>query len=151
MSLRDIILPELTICNVILTNKKQALEKIARLLNDADHRIKYQDILKVLQQRERLGSTAIGHGVAIPHSRAANLKKAVCVVMSLNNAINFEAEDTVAVDLIFGLLVPEKADEEHLKILSTLAYKLRNKAFRTKLREARTDEALFRAMVEDDS
>ena len=148
INLSKILSPELTVCNSAdTTNKKQVLEKISQMVHDIDHAIKYQEILGILQQRERLGSTAIGQGVAIPHGRIANLEHPVCVLLSLEKAIEFDPSNTVAVDLIFGLLVPKKSKEEHLQILSALSEKLQSKTYRETLRAAKTNEALYQAAI----
>jgi len=146
--LNTILAPELTICNDSkTTNKKQIIEKISHLVHQANHAIKYQEILEVLQQRERLGSTAVGHGVAIPHGRITNLEYPVCVLISLEKAVEYSSEDAVAVDLIFGLLVPTEEDEKHLDVLAALSKKLQDKEFREKLREAKTNADLYQAAI----
>jgi len=146
--LNTILSPELTICNDSkATNKKQIIEKISHLVHQENSAIKYQEILETLQQRERLGSTAIGHGVAIPHARIANLEHPVCVLITLKKAIEYSSEDTVAVDLIFGLLVPKDEDSKYLDVLATLSKKLQNKEFREKLRQAETNADLYQAAI----
>lgn len=149
-SLSKILSPELTACSVTgLTNKKQVLEKISQMIYEIDHAVKYQETLEILQQRERLGSTAIGHGVAIPHGRIPHLEYPLCVLISLNKAIEFDSSDAIAVDLIFALLVPTESDEEHLQILAALTNKLKSKNYREKLRAAKTNEALYNAAISE--
>ncbi len=146
INLNTMLSPELTICNSSESgNKKQVIEQISQLVHQAHHAIKYQEILETLQQRERLGSTAVGHGVAIPHGRVANLEHPVCVLITLEKAIEYDAEDTVAIDLVFGLLVPKDEETEHLNVLTALSKKLQNKDFREKLRQAETNADLYQA------
>lgn len=145
-NISKILSPELTVCNLSGDiNKKQLLEKISLIAHEVDHSIRYQDVLSTLQQREKLGSTAIGHGVAIPHGRVAALEHPMCVLISLDKAIEFDPSEPIAVDLIFGLLVPEDAEEEHLQILATLANQLKSESYRERLRAAKTNDELYHA------
>lgn len=148
--LSKILSPDLTLCKLgMVQNKKQALEEISRLVYEVDHAIKYQETLEVLQQRERLGSTALGHGIAVPHGRIPHLDNPICVLMTLEKAIEFDASNNESVDIIFGLLVPEKANDTHLEILSALVSKLKTATYRDKLRLATTNEALYQAALEN--
>ena len=150
VNLNTILAPELTICNYSgAINKKQILEKISDLVHETHHAIKYQEVLEKLQLRERLGSTVIGHGIAIPHGRVSKLEQPVCILMTLEKAIEYNVEDAVAVDLIFGLLVPEDAEKEHLEVLSTLSKKLQSKNFREQLRQAKTNPDLYKAATSE--
>ena len=152
INLSKILSPELTVCNSAdITSKKQALETISKMVYDIDHAIKYHETLGILQQRERLGSTAIGHGIAIPHGRIPNLEHPVCILISLEKAIEFDPSNTVAVDLIFGLLVPKKSTEEHLQILAAITQKLQSKTYREALRTAKTNDALYQAAISEDT
>ncbi|MCH9770688.1 MAG: PTS sugar transporter subunit IIA [Gammaproteobacteria bacterium] len=144
MKLKDTMHPTLARCNLSFSNKKQALEQISRIASAADSNVRYQDILDRLLQRERLGSTAIGHGIAIPHAQIEGLYQPICTVLTLSQAINFSGDDEAqAVDLIFGLLIPKDGNAEHLNILAELSEKLQNKNFRQTLREAKTNQELF--------
>lgn len=147
---KEILSLEQTVCNsATCTNRKLALEQISRIAHDIDHAVKYQEVLSRLQQRERIGSTAIGHGVAIPHGRIPNLSRPICILISLKKAIEYDDKDKVAVDLIFGLLVPENATDEHLQILASLSNQLKLKEYREKLRAAETDEELYTAAISE--
>ena len=149
MLLEMILTPELTRCQLPdITSKKQVLEAVSTLISEADERIKFPDALEALQKRERLGSTAIGYGVAIPHARIKNLKKSVCVLITLATPVDFDSAEEIhnqPVDLIFSLLVPEEATPEHLDLLSEIAIKLKDKSYRDKLRATKTNQALFEA------
>lgn len=100
-----------------------------------------------LIQRERLGSTGIGNGIAIPHCRIPNLTQVVGALVTLDNPIDFEAIDDNPVDVIFVLLVPEESFEEHLETLATLAGLFNQDAFCDALRNADSDEQLYNAAV----
>jgi len=150
LPLSKIFSPRFTVCHCKDYNKKQVLERISSIVCDTHQAISYQEVLESLQQRERLGSTAIGHGIAIPHGRIQHLNYPICTLISLEKAIEFNSpETTAAVDLIFGLLVPKDASEEHLQILAELVNKLKNKSYREKLRAAETNEALYYAVISD--
>lgn len=151
IKLSKILSPELTVCHFGASNKKQVLEKISHLAYDFEHVIKYEEILETFQRRERLGSTAIGHGVAIPHGRIKNLNYPLCILISLTQAIEFDRSNiTVIIDLVFGLLVPLEATEEHLNILISLTEKLQIRSYREKLRAAQTNETLYNAAINED-
>ncbi len=147
--LKSALLPTLTVANSTQdSSKKQVLEQISRLVHSVHPDVKYQTILEALQQRERLGSTSVGHGVALPHARIPNLNSPLCTLMTLRNAISFQADDAVAVDIVFGLVVPEEATDEHLALLSELAEKCRDKKYREALRKATTNETLYQAAID---
>ena len=149
MTLINYITPELTVCNDIhIHNKKQALEEISQLISKVNENIKTGDVLSALLQRERLGSTSIGYGIAIPHARVANLDEPLCTLMTLKNAIRFDADTKTAVDIVFGLVVPEEATEQHVKLLSELAEKLQDKSFRKRLRSAQSNAELYHILTE---
>lgn len=119
-----------------VTSKKRALEEIARLLALGAPSVSQQDILASLVSREKLGSTGLGHGVAIPHGRMAGVSVCVGAFIRLKHAVEYEAHDGRAVDLIFGLIVPRDATGEHLKHLAGLAEKFSNDDFCVTLRSA---------------
>jgi PTS system nitrogen regulatory IIA component len=101
------------------------------------------DILDALIMRERLGSTGLGHGVALPHSRMANLDSPIAAMITLNEGVDFESADDQAVDIILALLVPEECNDEHLKILAALAQRFNHAALRKTLRSCESGDELF--------
>ncbi len=108
-------------CKESISSKKRALETLSALLTpDADEHT-HMEILDALSARERLGSTGLGHGIALPHGRMPNLRSPVAAVITLEGGIDFESSDDEAVDILFGLLMPQQCDEEHLQILAKLA------------------------------
>ena len=122
--------------DVPATSKKQVLETIAKLAT-ASTGCEQQIVFDALVERERLGTTGIGKGVAIPHARLANLKDLYCLFMRVNPAVDFEAIDGKPVDLIFCLLVPEESGADHLKALARISKLLRNDEICAKLRAVR--------------
>lgn len=101
------------------------------------------DILDALISRERLGSTGLGHGVALPHSRVATIESPLAAMITLNDGVDFEASDSKPVDLLVGLLVPENCNDDHLKILANLARRFNEPEFRDSLRAHEDGNALY--------
>jgi PTS system nitrogen regulatory IIA component len=145
MPLTDIIAPNAIIPALKVNNKKQAIQELsaqAAKLTGLNERA----ILEVLQQRERLGSTAVGSGVAIPHGKLAKLGRLFGLFARLEKPIEFEALDNQKVDLIFLLLAPEGAGADHLKALAKIARLLRDPEIARKLRESQDADALHAVM-----
>jgi PTS system nitrogen regulatory IIA component len=147
MDLRDLITPEAVIPSLKVKNKKQALQELAQkaaTLTGVDGR----QIFDTLLQRERLGSTGVGRGIAIPHGRLPGLKSIVSVFARLDEPIDFEALDEEPVDLIFLLLAPEQAGGDHLKALARISRLLREPASIEKLRASENRAALYSVLTE---
>jgi PTS system nitrogen regulatory IIA component len=147
MDLADLITPEAIYPSLKAKTKKQALQEMAQrasALTGVDAR----EIFDTLMQRERLGSTGIGSGIAIPHGRVAALRKIVSVFARLEEPIEFEALDNEPVDLIFLLLAPEHAGADHLKALARISRLLREPATIDKLRASRDRAALYSVLTE---
>jgi nitrogen PTS system EIIA component len=117
------------------TSKKRAFEE-AGLLFENLHGLSRALVTDSLFARERLGSTGLGHGVAIPHGRIKGLKAPMAAVFRLNQPIGFDAPDEVAVGLLIFLLVPEAATQKHLEILSEIAELLSDATLREKIKSA---------------
>ncbi len=122
-------------CASEATSKKRLLETLANMLAKDSEDLNAASIFESLIQRERLGSTGIGHGVAIPHGRLADLDHAIGAVITLREGIDYDAPDKQPVDLLFALLVPEQSTDEHLQILSTLAQSFANEDTVEQLRQ----------------
>ena len=130
------------------TSKKQVLEQLAHLASSAtklDERL----IFDALLERERLGTTGVGRGVALPHARLTDLKKIYCAFLK-TNPLDFEAVDEKNVDLIFLLLVPEDAGADHLKALARLSKLLRDEDVANQLRAASSVADLYKIILEND-
>lgn len=108
------------------------------------------DLRDSLQARERLGSTAIGHGIAIPHGRSATLEAPRGVLLRLEPAVDFQAPDGQAVDLVFAMAVPDHYTQQHLMLLSELAERFSDPDFRAALRSA-PDATAMRALLMDET
>lgn len=105
------------------------------------------EILDALISRERLGSTGLGHGVALPHSRLFNISEPIAAFVTLEKGVDFESADGQTVDLAVGLLVPEDCNDEHLKILAKLARRFSDESLRSKLRTFNDAETLYAHLV----
>ncbi|MBK1781900.1 PTS IIA-like nitrogen regulatory protein PtsN [Advenella sp. WQ 585] len=130
--LTQILTPENTLLDVSATSKKRAFEQAA-LLFENNQGIARSVVFDSLFSRERLGSTALGHGVAVPHGRISKLKQATAAFMRLANPIPFDSPDGQNVQLLIILLVPESATQQHLEILAEVARVLSNDSIRHQL------------------
>ncbi len=128
-------------------SKKRALEQASELLAEHYCELDAGQLLEALVGRERLGSTAVGEGVALPHCRFAACTKPVAALLRLAEPVDFEASDRRPVDLIFVLVVPAEANDLHLQILATAATALNDASYRHALREADTDADLYAAAI----
>lgn len=130
-----------------ITSKKSALEEMSRLIASSDPSLTYTEIFDCLNARERLGSTGLGNGIAIPHGRYEHIKQPTAAFIQLENGIDFDAVDQQPVDLLFGLLVPTESTEEHLQILSGLAEMCCNKNLLERLRMAASPEKIYEILT----
>lgn len=146
MTLTDLVAPQAIIPALKVNSKKQALQEIAAKAAESTGRSE-REIFDVLMQRERLGSTAVGNGIAIPHGKLANIDRIYGVFARLERPIDFEALDGQPVDLIFVLLAPETAGADHLKALAKIARMLRDTDLANKLRDARDPEAIYAVLA----
>ena len=149
MKIVDILSPDSVLCGVEASGKKQLLETLAKLAakkTGLDERL----ILDALIERERLGTTGIGRGVALPHTRLSNLKRIFCA-FAKSAPVDFESVDDKPVDLTFLLLVPEDAGADHLKALARLSRLLRDDAVATALRGAKDTTALYQIIEDNDA
>lgn len=121
MQLTDLLTSQCMACDVELNSKKRVLEQLSELIAAHQKDLTPTEVFENLCARERLGSTGLGHGVAIPHARLKNLGRPVCAFMTLKHGVDFDAVDGRPVDMLCALLVPEKSADEHLELLSILA------------------------------
>ncbi len=143
MKITDLITTQRVVCNEVSTSKKRILERVGELIAKGQTECTTRAIFDSLIGRERLGSTGLGHGVALPHGRLSQSQRAIGAFIKLKRGVNFDAIDQQPVDLIFALLVPEHFTDEHLKILSYLAEMFSDKAFCEQLRATDSDQVLF--------
>jgi nitrogen PTS system EIIA component len=147
MELTDLVSPEAVLCAVKAGSKKQALQEIAHRAAEA-YGLDTRAVADGLLAREKLGSTAMGNGVAIPHARIAGLGQIVGLFARLERPVDFEAADGQGVDLLFALLAPQEAGADHLRALAKVSRLMRDQSVRAKLRETEGADALY-ALVTD--
>ena len=146
MTLTDLVAPNAILPALKVNNKKQAIQGLAARaaeLTGQNERI----IFEILLQREKLGSTGVGNGIAIPHGKLPKLGNLFGLFARLERPIDFEALDGQPVDLVFLLLAPEAAGADHLKALARVARLLRDPDVARKLRESRDAEALYAVLA----
>jgi len=142
MNICQLLSPTSTQCCDKTTSKKKVLEKVSQMMADTID-CKAKSIYESLLSREKLGTTALGEGVAIPHARVNNCQCATAVFLLLDKPIDYDAPDGKPVDIIFAILVPENADKVHLQHLSKIAKLLSDNQTISQIRHAHCDEALF--------
>ena len=146
MLLTDLVAPNAVIAALKVNGKKQALQELAAKaaqLTGQNERA----VFEVLLQREKLGSTGVGNGIAIPHGKLPKLNKLFGLFARLERPVDFEALDSQPVDLVFLLLAPEAAGADHLKALARVARLLRDPDVARKLRDSRDAEALYAVLA----
>lgn len=147
MDINQLIAPDRVICLSEISSKKRVLEKLSHLLGLGAVGLDPADIFNRLIERERLGSTGLGHGVALPHARIGDNESALGAVIKLERGVDFDSPDNEPADLLFALLVPEAHTEEHLQILASLASMFSDAEFCAALRRSDTDEQLYDTIV----
>lgn len=143
MKLTEILSADRVVSGTAVTSKKKAVEELSNLLAAGAANLGSHEVFSSLTGREKLGSTGLGHGVAIPHGRVAGIERSVGAFMRLKHPVDYDAHDGNPVDLIFGLLVPQQATEAHLKHLAAVAEMFSDDAFCAKLRAAGDNATLF--------
>ena len=147
MEINDLLVPEGVVADLKATSKKQALQDLAKRAAEVSG-LHERAIFDVLMERERLGTTGVGNGIAIPHGKLASLDRLHGLFARLEQPIDFQAIDERPVDLIFVLLAPENAGADHLKALARISRLLRNNGICDKLRGTDSAEALFAILTE---
>ena len=147
MEINDLLVPEGVVADLKATSKKQALQDLAKRAAEVSG-LHERAIFDVLMERERLGTTGVGNGIAIPHGKLASLDRLHGLFARREQSIDFHAIDERPVDLIFVLLAPENAGADHLKALARISRLLRNNGICDKLRGTDSAEALFAILTE---
>ena len=150
MELSDLLTPESVVANLKAANKKQALQEIARAAAPLTG-LEERAIFDALLERERLGTTGVGLGIAIPHAKMPGLDRLHGLFARLDQPIDFDSIDEQPVDLMFILLAPESAGADHLKALARISRLLRNQAVCEKLRGAESAVAILALLSEPES
>ncbi|MCV2883662.1 PTS IIA-like nitrogen regulatory protein PtsN [Aestuariibacter sp. AA17] len=148
MEIKDILSPDCTHCAVQGTSKKRILEIISQVVSDHLPSLEPSLILSSLLCREKMGSTGIGNGIAIPHGRIEGLEEVVAALITSDTTVEFDAIDNKPVDIFFAIFVPEGQAEGHLQTLAMIAGKLNDKNTIKRIRSARGNVQLFEAITQ---
>ena len=147
MEIAELISPAAVVARVRVGSKKQLLQELAKRAAELSG-LGERQIFDVLLERERLGSTGVGNGIAIPHGRLAGLHRLHGLFVRVDPAVDFDAVDQQPVDLVFLLLAPEAAGADHLKALARVSRLLRDRHVCEKLRGAESRDALYALLTE---
>jgi len=146
MQISDLLSPEGVLPSLKVKDKKQLLQQLADRASQIT-RVPQSRILETLIERERLGTTGVGQGIAIPHGRLTEIKKITGIFAKLETPIEYEAVDNQPVELVFMLLAPEGAGADHLKALARIARLLRDQDVAKKLRASRDAPAIYSVLA----
>jgi PTS system nitrogen regulatory IIA component len=150
MKLPEIIEEEYIIPELKAKDKRGVLEELAEVISDHEPAIDKAALVKVLMERERLGSTGIGDGVAIPHGKMNGVRHPVISFGRSKQGLDFDSMDGQPAHLFFLLIAPEDSSGIHLQVLARIAKILKNRAFRQKLMEPSTRKELYQTIIETD-
>ena len=142
-SLDNLLNPQRVLCQLHATSKKRVLELVAQHVADIEASLEVEPVYASLLERERLGSTALGTGVAVPHCRVNGLDKPLGCLITLASPIDYDAPDRKPVDLLFVLLVPPDATQEHLDLLAEVARRFSDSLYCEGLRKASSSASLL--------
>lgn len=139
------------ICHDSAPSKKRIIENLSQLLARNTKTTTADTIFQALFERERLGSTGLGKGVAIPHARIPGISRTIAAMMTLASPVSYDSTDNKSVDIVFGLLVPEDENEQHLEQLAQLVTLFRDQQICTTLRKSTSADQVFEALLASDN
>lgn len=148
MNLSEILSPDRVVTGMVATSKKRAMEELSKLLGKGTDAVGDGEIFSSLTAREKLGSTGLGHGVAIPHGRLNTLDVPLGAMVRLKHPVDYEAHDGQSVDLMFALVVPQRATETHIECLAAIAELFSDEDFCKQARACVSDAALHTLIVD---
>jgi PTS system nitrogen regulatory IIA component len=143
MTLQNILTLDCTQCAVPASSKKRILEQICLIAAEKINDCSASDLLDSILNREKMGSTGIGNGIAIPHGRLSNTDKAIAVLLTTEKAIDFDAIDNKAVDIFICLFVPENSTQDHLNTLQSIAQLFSDRKIAKQVRKCTDNLQLF--------
>ena len=149
MKIASILSPGRTLCRLKASSKKRAIELAAAFIADNDERIEESELYRLLIAREKISSTGLGYGIALPHCRMANCTGIMGTLITLEQPVDFEAMDDQWVTTLFVLIVPEKEMNAHLEVLAMLVEKFQTSVFRDKLLAAESASDLYLAAISE--
>jgi len=142
---KEFIMPSLEACE-----KRELLDEMAENISDLVGGVDREDLLEVLLEREKLGSTGIGHGVAIPHAKLKGIERIVVAMGMSKSGVDFQSMDDKPVHIFFLIIAPEQSSAVHLKVLASISRLLKDAAFRAKLMKVESRDDIFNTIVEED-
>lgn len=151
MKITDFLTPERTCCNAPGISKKRVLEFLSSFLEQQAECIDADKVYQEFLAREKLGSTGIGDGVAVPHCRLESCSDVIGVLLKLEQPVDYDAIDDQPVDLVFALVVPSEQNEEHLRVLQTIAGLMQQPTVRQQLRDCASNGSLYTAATRADN
>lgn len=147
INLSSILAPSRVVCGLEGVSKKRALQAIANRIAEDLPVLDAEELFRRLMARERLGSTGIGQGIAIPHCRLENCSGTLGAFFKFSDKLDFDAIDDAPVDSIFALLVPEEADDAHLQTLAAIARIFSNPELVQKIRQCKSNDELYNTLI----
>ncbi|MFL2849686.1 MAG: PTS IIA-like nitrogen regulatory protein PtsN [Pseudohongiellaceae bacterium] len=147
MQLKDFLTRDRCYCRIEGVSKKRLLENISKLLSKQFSNLDDNEIFNAIMAREQLGSTGLGNGIAVPHCRVPHCETIIGALITLENAIDFDAIDGKKVDLIFLLIVPEEKTDDHIKALGGLAELFNDPNFCSTIRQAQNSSDLYKVTL----
>ena len=151
MLIKEILQPELALHAVKSNSKKRLLEKIAQQFSTINPNLNQNELFDAFIERERLGSTGLGEGVALPHCRISHCNQTMGMLVLLDRGVDYDALDGNRVDLVFALIVPEECNQEHLNTLKEIASAFHRKEFREALRNSHNANELYQIAIEEEN
>ncbi|WP_223669417.1 PTS sugar transporter subunit IIA [Kangiella shandongensis] len=143
MHILDTIAPERCQLGLQASSRKKALQVLANIFSQSTEKLDSFEILQALTEREQLGTTAIGHGIALPHGRLENCEQPIAILATLDTPVDFFASDKEDVDIMFALLIPQDLDFRMLEGITLIKAIFDNKTLCAQIRNAHNNEALF--------
>ena len=147
MILKELIKPDSVLCNAHARSKKHCLEILSELLARTESDLASEEIFARLIERERLGCTSLDSGIAFPHCRVDSILASSGALMKLSSPVDFDANDGVDVDIVFGLMVPSELDDSHRDDISMITASLMRPELRAALRDAKSSKELYQALL----
>lgn len=147
LQIADILVRDRVICRPRVNSKKRALEWLSSVLASREDGVSQLEVFESLFERERLGSTGLGHHVAIPHGRINNIEQPLGAFLQLKQGVDYDSMDGRPVNLIFALLVPEEAVSDHLSLLGKLAEMFNDETLCARLRNATSEDEVYSVLT----
>lgn len=143
MDVASILRPESVQCESTVRSKKHALELLSEILGNRSEELNAADVLVELVKREQLGSTGLGHSIAMPHARLNGIEHSIGAFLKLENGVEFDSSDGEPVDMLFGVLVPQECSDAQIRDMKELIQQLRDPALQQRLRETTDPTELY--------